>query len=79
MARTTVILKENLMLEVKQLARAKQTTATQIIHEALTAYVEAVKTATLPSFVAAGRSGKRSVSKSAETLLRRGLGRNRKV
>ena len=54
MARTTVILKENLMLEVKQLARAKQTTTTQIIHEALTAYVEAVKTATLPSFVAAG-------------------------
>jgi predicted transcriptional regulator len=74
MARTTILLDDNLLVEVRQLARAKHTTATFIIHEALTSYVEGQKGAGLPSFAASGRSGKKTVARNAETILRRGLG-----
>ena len=77
MARTTILLDDNLLLEVRQMARVNQTTATGIIHDALTAYVKAQKTSPLPSFAASGRSGKRSVAKNSEAILRRGLGRRR--
>ena len=78
MARTTIILDDDVLLEVKQLAQTRRTTATQIIHEALTAYVEKQSAGELPSFVAAARSGKRSISANAEAILRRGLGGRRK-
>lgn len=78
MTRTTIILDDNILLDVKQLARARRTTATQIIHEALTAYVEREASSALPSFAASGRSGKRSVAKNAENLLRRGLSSRRR-
>ena len=77
MARTTVILDDNVLLDIKQLARARRTTTTQIIHEALTAYVKLQPNSELPSFVGSARSGKRSVAQNAETLLRRGLGGRR--
>ena len=75
MARTTILLDDDLLLEVRQMARVKHTTATEIIHEALTAYVGAQKTSRLPSFAAAGRSGKRTIARNSEELLRRGMGR----
>ena len=78
MARTTILLDDELLLEVRQLARAKRTTATEIIHEALTSYVEGNKGASVPSFAASGRSGKKSVARNAGTILRRGLGVRRK-
>ena len=78
MARTTLILDDNILLDVKQLARARRTTATQIIHEALTAYVKLQPDSALPSFVGSARSGKHSVAKNAETILRRGLGGRRR-
>jgi hypothetical protein len=74
MARTTILMDDSLLLEVKQMARVKHTTATEIIHEALTSYLEGQKSAALPSFAASGRSGKKSISRNAETILRRGLG-----
>ena len=79
MARTTIILDDNVLLDVKHLARSRQTTATQIIHEALTAYVEQQSESKLPSFVGAGRSGRRSVARNAERILQRGLGGRRKA
>ena len=78
MARTTLILDDNVLLDIRQLAEARRTTATQIIHEALTAYVKLQPDSALPSFVGSGRSGKRSVAESAETILRRGLGGKRR-
>jgi hypothetical protein len=78
MARTTIILDDNVLLDVKQLARVRRTTATQIIHEALTAYVKLQPDSPLPSFVGSARSGKRTIANSAETILRRGLGGRRR-
>ena len=79
MARTTVILDDNVLLDIKHLAQARRTTATHIIHEALTAYVERESGSKLPAFAASGRSGKRSVARNSEALLQKGLGNRRRL
>lgn len=71
MARTTIILDDDLLLEVKQLARANGTTATAIIREALKTYIERQRRARTLSFTGVGKSGRRSISKRAEAILRR--------
>lgn len=70
-ARTTILLDDDLMLEVKQLARADATTVTEVIREALKAYRARRQRARTPSFTGMGRSGRRSISKRAKTILRR--------
>jgi len=60
-----------MMLEVKQLARANGTTATEIIREALKAYIEQRRPARALSFTGVGKSGHRSISENAEVILRR--------
>ena len=71
MTRTTILLENNLLLEIKQLARANGTTSTAIIREALETYVEQRRAARSLSFTGVGRSGRSSVSKDAEAILRR--------
>ena len=71
MARTTMLLDDDLLLEVKQLARARGSTATEIVKEALKAYVGRRRPTRLLSFTKAGRSGRRSISQNAEQILRR--------
>lgn len=56
MARTTVLLKDDLLIEVKRVAQTRGTTVTQVIHEALRAYVDTQPRSGLPSFTAVGRS-----------------------
>ena len=75
MARTTILLEDDLLLAVKQLARIKETTATAIIREALKAYLKRQQRAKVPSFTAIGRSGQSSVSEQAEGILRREIKR----
>jgi hypothetical protein len=70
MARTTILLEEGLLLEVKQLARSQGTTTTEIIRAALKAYIGRRQRARVPSFTGVGRSGRRSISKNAEAILR---------
>lgn len=71
MARTTILLDDALLLAVKQLARVKSTTATEIIRQALKAYVKREQRVAVPSFAAVGRSGQSSVSEQAEEILQR--------
>jgi predicted transcriptional regulator len=71
MTRTTVLLDHDLLLEVKHLARASGTTATEIIRAALRAYIDEQRPARALSFTGVGRSGRRSTSKNAEAILRR--------
>jgi Ribbon-helix-helix protein, copG family len=71
MSRTTILLNDDLMLRVRQLARANGTTMTDIIREALEAYVGQQQQGRVLSFAGVGKSGRRSVSKNAEEILRR--------
>lgn len=71
MTRTTILLEADLLLEIKQLARAQKTTATAIIREALKSYLGQHATARQLSFTAAGKSGQTRVAERAETILRR--------
>lgn len=71
MARTTILLDDNLLLEVKHLARTNRTTTTEVIRSALKAYLGRRRRTRKLSFTGVGKSGRRSISKSAEELLRR--------
>ena len=73
MARTTILLEDDLFVEVKQLARARGRTITEVIRDALKATVKRQQRTRLPSFTVVGRSGRRSISRKAEEILRRKL------
>jgi metal-responsive CopG/Arc/MetJ family transcriptional regulator len=77
MTRTTILLESDLLLEIRQLARASGKTATAIIREALKTYLEQQRPARKLSFTAIGKSGRRTVSKNAEAILRRKADRRR--
>ena len=70
MPRTTILLDHDLLLEVKQLARASGTTATNVIREALKSHLEKNRPSRKLSFTGAGKSGRRSVSRDAEKILK---------
>ncbi|PYU90532.1 MAG: hypothetical protein DMG08_17705 [Acidobacteria bacterium] len=75
--RTTILLDQDLLLEVKQLARSNGTTATAIIREAVEAYVAKKRSGRTPSFAGIGKSGRRSVSRDAEAILSRNADRRK--
>ncbi len=75
MARTTILLEDDLLLAVKQLASLKGTTATEIIRKALKAYLKRQRRAKVPSFTAIGSSGQSSVSERAEEILQAEAGK----
>ena len=56
MARTSILLKDDLLLEVRRIAQTRGTTITDVIHEALRTYVGMQPRSGLPSFTAVGRS-----------------------
>jgi hypothetical protein len=73
MARTTILLDDHLLLEVRSLATQKGTTATEIIKEALTEYVRKQPVRGLPSFTGIGKSkgkGAGRISEKVEESLR---------
>ena len=76
MARTTILLQDDLLLEVKRLAHAKGTTVTAVIHNALRDYVGAQPQAGLPSFTAVSRTKgpeTKNLSRQAKKLARRAV------
>jgi hypothetical protein len=73
------MLESELLLEIKQLARASGVTAASIIRDALEQYLERKRTTRKLSFTAIGRSGRRTVSKNAEAILRRHAKRRRSL
>jgi predicted transcriptional regulator len=70
MTRTTILLDDDLFLEVKRLARTNGTTVTEVMREALKAYIGQQRRARTLSFTGMGKSGRRSISKKAEEILR---------
>lgn len=70
MKRTTVFLPEGLEREVRALAEREHRPAASLVREALAEYVVRRRQgAALPSFVAAGRSGRRDVAQRHEEIL----------
>ncbi len=58
MKRTTVFVDDSLLLEAQHLAKQRDTTFTEILQEALRAYVQANRPARRISFIGIGRSGR---------------------
>jgi len=72
MKRTTILLDDELLLEVKHMAQLKGTTATDVIKEAVRAYIGRKPQGNLPPFTAVGKGGKR-LSENSEKILRRAV------
>ena len=70
MRRTTILLDDDLLLEVKHMAQLKGTTATNVIKEAVKAYVTQKPKGNLPSFTAVGKGGRR-LAENTEKILRK--------
>ena len=76
MARTTILMDDDLLLEVKRLAQTRGITLTEVIKNAVRAYVEKQPQSGLPSFTAVagvkGEAGKR-LAQNAKKLARRAV------
>lgn len=69
MKRTTVLADDELILDVKHLARQEGTTLTEIVQRALREYVERHRARRQLSFIGIGESGRDDVSERVEDLL----------
>ena len=73
MARTTILIQDDLLLEVKRVAQSKGLTITDVIKNALQAYCEAQPRTGVPSFAGIGQSkgqGSGKLGKNAKSLVR---------
>jgi hypothetical protein len=73
MARTTILLDDHLLVELRSIASKKGTTTTQVIKEALTEYLGKQPVQGLPSFTGIGKSkgkGKGRISERIEHSLK---------
>lgn len=79
MKRTTIVADEGLLLEIKQLAEEQEHSVSDVIQEALRAYVKSRRGAKRGriSFAAAGQSGHADVSERAEEILESDADRRR--
>jgi hypothetical protein len=69
--RTTILLDDDLLLEIKQLARTSGTTATDVIRERLRTISKRIDRRGSCSFLGLGKSGRSSIAKNAEKFLKR--------
>jgi len=67
--RTTVMLPESYWLALKEVAEREGSSPSELIREAVAAYVAERRPKAEPSFVGAGESGRGDVSRLAEELL----------
>lgn len=75
-ARTTILIQDDLLLEVRRVAQTRGVTLTEVIGNALKTYVESQPHAGLPSFTAAGRSrgpGSGKVARNTRKLVGRSV------
>lgn len=70
MRRTTIMLDEEQWLALKDVAERERRSPSEVIREAVAAYVVERRPGGLPSFVAAGASGRADGSRRAEAHLR---------
>lgn len=71
MRRTTIVADEDLLMEIKQVARAEGRSASELIREALEQYIRTkrAKDGRVPSFVGLGKSGRSDISERIDELL----------
>lgn len=73
MARTTIVIDDSVLLEIKGIARAQKRTLKEVVSEALEQYAGRQS---LPSFTAIGASrGRRGIARDAEEILRSDIDR----
>ena len=71
MTRTTILLEDDLLFEVRRAAKATGVTVTEIVRGALKAYISRQSRPRLPSFAAIGRSkGPGNIAVNADKILR---------
>ena len=76
MARTTILMDDDLLLEVKRIAHIRGITLTEVIKNALAAYVESQPKTGLPSFTAVAQSqgeGRKKLAHKAKDLARQAV------
>ena len=76
MARTTILIQDELLLEVRRIAHTKGITITEVVKSALKSYVESQPHGGLPSFTAAGRSsgqGSGTIARNARKHVSRAI------
>ena len=76
MKRTTIFADEDTLGKLREIARRRNTTLSEIIRTALKRYVSRRHPRTRPlSLIGIGRSGRKDVAEHAEELLGKGFGR----
>ena len=71
MARTTILVRDDLLLEVRRVAQTQGVTVTDVVNNALRAYVAMRPPAGLPSFTAVSRhTDRRGASRTVKKLAR---------
>ena len=70
MTRMIISIDDDLLIEIKQLARHHGTTTTDIIREALKSYLEKNRSKPKLSFTGVSKSGRSSIAKDSEKILR---------
>ena len=71
MKRTTIVVEEGLLLEIKQIAEEENHSVSDVIQDALREYVRSKRQAKRGriSFVGTGHSGRADISEKAEEIL----------
>jgi hypothetical protein len=68
MTRTTILLDDHLLLEVRSLANRKGTTTTEVIKDALIEYIQKQPARGLPSFTGIGKSKGKGTGRLSEKI-----------
>jgi hypothetical protein len=76
MLRTTILMDDDLMLRMKRIAHTRGVTLTEVIKDAVTAYIESQPQSGLPSFTATAGGkgeGRSNTARNAKRLVRRAV------
>ncbi len=76
MARTTILVQDDLLLDVRRVAKTRGVTLTEVVNTALKAYVDTQPRPGLPSFTGIGRSkgpGSGTLGRNAKRLAARAI------
>lgn len=73
MKRTTILVDESLLLELKHKAKSEKRSMSEVIREALSEYLKGEGKRQGLSFVGIGRSGRKHISENDEKILKEAI------
>lgn len=73
MKRTTILVDESLLLELKHKAKSEKRSMSELIREALSEYLKEERKRQRLSFVGIGGSGRKGISESDEKILKEAI------